>query len=151
MKLSTAYRLAALVTALTIGLPAPATDIHKWRDQDGRTHFGDRPPSDTTSTVVTVKTNVYTSPTIEARSNTATDAEAQVVMYSASWCGYCRKAREYFNSHQVAFSEYDIGTSEKGQRDYQQLGARGVPVILVGEQRLNGFTLAAFESIYQPR
>ena len=151
MKTLTAHRLLALAAALAVTHSASAADIYQWRDQDGRMHFGDRPPSDTQSTVLKVKTNVYTSPNIEALSKTLGRAEQQVVMYSSSWCGYCRKARDYFNSHNVAFSEYDIETSEKGQQDYEQLGARGVPVILVGEQRLNGFTPAAFESIYKPR
>ena len=154
MKPSTVPFLIALVMnlamTLVVCLPARAADIHEWRDKDGQVHFGDRPPGDIASTVVKVKTNVYTSPSIEALSKALIHVEAQVVMYSASWCGYCRKARHYFNNHNVAFSEYDIETSEKGQRDYQQLGAQGVPVILVGEQRLNGFTPAAFESIYKP-
>ena len=151
MKSTIGRWLAALAAGLILALPAAAAGIHKWHDKDGHTYFGDQPPTATTSTVVKVKTNVYTSPSIEVLSKPPTHAEAQVVMYSAAWCGYCRKARNYFNSHQVAFSEYDIETSEKGQRDYQQLGARSVPVILVGEQRLNGFTPAAFESIYKPQ
>ena len=150
MKPITVHWLATLAVALSVSLPTAAADIHQWHDKNGQIHFGDRPPGDTTSIVVKVKTNVYTSPSIEALSKAPSHAEEQVVMYSASWCGYCRKARNYFNSHDVAFSEYDIETSEKGQRDYQQLGARGVPVILVGERRLNGFTPAAFESIYKP-
>ena len=149
MKAAIQAWFVTLAATLFFSFQASAADIHQWRDKDGQLHFGDRPPADTTSTVVKVRTNVYTSPSIEALSSTPAKAEAQVVMYSASWCGYCRKARDYFTSHNVAFSEYDIETSEKGQRDYQQLGARGVPVILVGTQRLNGFTPAAFESIYQ--
>ena len=54
------------------------------------------------------------------------------------------------NSHGVAFSEYDIESSDKGPRDYARLGANGVPVIVAGAQRLNGFSQAAFASIYKP-
>ena len=140
-----------LLIALTLAASAAASaaDIHQWRDPDGQVHFGDRAPSDAVSTVLKVRTNVYTSPNIETLSKALIHAEP-VVMYSASWCGYCRKARNYFNTHGVSFNEYDIETSAKGQHDYQQLGARGVPVILVGSQRLNGFSPAAFESIYKP-
>ena len=127
---------------------AEAGEIHQWKDANGQVHFGDRAPANTVSTVVKVKPNVYTSPSIEALSKLVQRSE-QVVMYSASWCGYCDKARSYFNSHGVAFSEYDIETSAKGQQDYARLGAHGVPVILVGNQRLNGFSAEAFASIYK--
>ena len=127
---------------------AEAGEIHQWKDANGQVHFGDRAPANTVSTVVKVKPNVYISPSIEALSKLVQRSE-QVVMYSASWCGYCDKARSYFNSHGVAFSEYDIETSAKGQQDYQRLGAHGVPVILVGNQRLNGFSAEAFASIYK--
>jgi glutaredoxin len=140
-------RVLALALAATA---VQAGAIHQWRDASGQMHFGDRPPADIESTVVKVRTNVYTSPSIEALSKALMPA-TQVVMYSASWCGYCKKARNYFKSNSIAFSEYDIETSEQGQRDYQRLGASGVPVILVGAQRLNGFSAAAFESIYQHR
>ena len=127
---------------------AEAGEIHQWKDAKGQVHFGDRAPANTVSTVVKVKPNVYISPSIEALSKLVQRSE-QVVMYSASWCGYCDKARSYFNSHGVAFSEYDIETSAKGQQDYARLGAHGVPVILVGNQRLNGFSAEAFASIYK--
>ena len=45
--------------------------------------------------------------------------------------------------------EYDIEKSSKGKRLYQDLGATGVPVILVGKQRMNGFSEAGFELIYR--
>lgn len=142
-----------LFTSLLVSMTwaaVEAGEIHQWKDAQGQVHFGDRAPTNTVSTVVKVKPNVYTSPNIEALGKLVQRSE-QVVMYSASWCGYCNKARSYFNRHGVAFSEYDIETSAKGQQDYARLGAHGVPVILVGNQRLNGFSAEAFESIYKRR
>ena len=146
-------RRATLVLGLALGLAGAvgAADIHQWRDADGRVHFGDHPPAGAASTVVKVRPNVYQSPSVEGLAKVFARAPDKVVMYSASWCGYCRKARRYFEAHQVPFEEYDVETSEKGQRDYAALGARGVPVILVGDKRLNGFTEAAFTNLYGPR
>lgn len=143
--------LAVLVLSLGLAGAAAAGEIHQWRDADGRVHFGDRPPTGAASTRVQVKPNVYHSPSVEGLAKVFTPAPDKVVMYSASWCGYCRKARRYFEAHQVPFEDYDIETSEKGQRDYAALGARGVPVILVGDKRLNGFTEEAFTKVYRPR
>ncbi len=129
-----------------------ATEIHKWRDADGKVHFGDKPPAEANAEKITVKPNVYASPSIEGLSAIFSEDKKsysnKVVMYATSWCGYCKKARRYFAAHRIPFKEFDVENSSKGKRDYKKLGAKGVPVILVGKKRLNGFSAAAFESIY---
>jgi glutaredoxin len=70
-------------------------------------------------------------------------------MFSASWCGVCKKARKYFRKNKIRFTEYDIEKSSRGKRLYRDLDATGVPVILVGKQRMNGFTESGFERIYR--
>lgn len=125
-----------------------AGDIHQWTDADGKIHFGDRPPADVETTLVTVKPNVYTSPSIETTAVALSEPD-EVVMYSAEWCGYCKKARRYFVANGIRFKEYDVEKSRKGQRDFKKLRAKGVPVILVGDQRMNGFSESAFRKLYE--
>ncbi|MCP5149856.1 MAG: glutaredoxin family protein [Chromatiales bacterium] len=123
-----------------------AAEIHKWTDALGRVHFGDRPPRDVNAEVVTVRPNVYESPSSERLSSDFGN-DASVVLYSTTWCVHCKRAREYFAEKGIPFEEYDVETTDKGRRDYARLRARGVPVILVGGQRLNGFSAAAFERL----
>lgn len=75
--------------------------------------------------------------------------KGQVVMYSTDWCGYCKKARDYFRSQNIAFVEYDIEKNPQARRQYDALGAKGVPVILVGDKRMNGFSVSGFQGIYR--
>ena len=70
-------------------------------------------------------------------------------MYSANWCGVCKKARRYFEKQGIDYKEYDVETSARGKSDYKKLGAKGVPVILVGKQRMNGFSVDGFEKLYR--
>ena len=125
-----------------------AAEIHQWRDSDGKLHFGDRPPTNAQSQRISVKPNVYQTPSTETLDDDFSPTE-KVVMYSATWCGYCNKARKYFVKNDIAFKEYDVESSRKGRRDYKRLGAKGVPVILVGKQRLNGFNVASFAALYK--
>lgn len=134
-------------TLILLPLLAVAGDIHRWRDENGRISFGDKPPANVATEVVEVKPNVYASPTIETLAEPLVK-EAPVVLYSAVWCGYCKQARNYFKAKAIPFVEYDVEKSDRGRRDYKRLRARGVPVILVGKQRLNGFDAASFERIY---
>jgi glutaredoxin len=69
-------------------------------------------------------------------------------MYSTSWCGYCKKAAAHFRKKRIAFAEYDIEKTAKGKRDHKRLKGRGVPVILIGKKRMDGFSAKLFDSIY---
>lgn len=137
-----------VLTLMLLAQPVLADGISKWKDANGRVHFGDSPPADVSAEPLTVKPNVYEHPALEPRTGSAPPART-VVMYSTVRCGYCRKARAYFNANGIAYTDYDVETSNKGRQDYQRMGARGVPVILVGNKRMNGFSESAFASLYE--
>lgn len=129
-------------------------DIFRWVDEQGRIHFTDKPPPQAESQSVRLRINSFTSPSIEPFQFDESLISKRVVtpdviMYSTSWCGYCKQARRYFNQKQIAFTEYDVEKTDKGKQDFKRLGGKGVPVILVGDRRLNGFSKRAFEQIYQ--
>lgn len=64
--------------------------------------------------------------------------EQPVVMISTSWCGYCRKARQFFNDNNIAFEEIDAEqTASPGIRETYR--RTGVPLIIVGATEVRGF------------
>ncbi len=136
-----------VLNLMLLAQPVLADGINKWTDANGRVHFGDSPPADVSAEPLKVKPNVYEYPPIDPRP-VATSPAKKVVMYSTVRCGYCRKARAYFKANGIAYTDYDVETSNKGRQDYQRMGARGVPVILVGDKRMNGFSESAFASLY---
>ncbi len=139
-------KLILIISTLLCTISVSA-EILKWTDKDGKVHFGDRPPADAVTSVVKVKINTYESPNVEAMQDVLNPKD-KVVMYSAEWCGVCKKAKKYFKANNIPYKDYDIEKSSKGKKDYKKLGAKGVPVILVGKKRLNGFSAGSFESIY---
>ena len=139
-------KLILLISTLLFSMGASA-EILKWTDSNGKVHFGDKPPADAVTSVVKVKINTYESPNIEAMQDVLNPKD-KVVMYSAEWCGVCKKAKKYFKANNIPYKDYDIDKSSKGKKDFKKLGAKGVPVILVGKKRLNGFSARSFESIY---
>ena len=72
-----------------------------------------------------------------------------VVMYSTSWCGYCRQARRYFKSKGIKYVERDIERSRLAKRAYDRLGGNGVPLIVVGENQMSGFSVRKFDRLYR--
>ena len=139
-------KLILIISTLLFSISA-SNEILKCTDSDGKIHFGDRPPAGTETSVVEVRLNTYESHNIEAIREILNPKD-KVVMYSAAWCGVCKKAKKYFKANKIRFKEYDIEKSSKGKKDFKKLGAKGVPVILVEVKRLNGFSAGSFESIY---
>lgn len=75
--------------------------------------------------------------------------KSPVIMYSTRWCPYCKKAREYFKRHQFSYVEYDIEASATNLENFRALNGNGVPLILVGDRRMQGFTPQSFEALLQ--
>lgn len=82
---------------------------------------------------------------------------APVVLYSASWCGVCKKARRVLSELRVPFEEKDIEASRsaleelsaKAQRAGLPLG--GVPVIDVKGTLLRGLDVPRLKSVLQEK
>jgi glutaredoxin len=69
---------------------------------------------------------------------TPPDADT-LVMLSASWCGYCRRARAFLHEHAIKHCEYDIERTPAGRRLFAAQAAKVIPVILVRGDTLVGF------------
>jgi glutaredoxin len=120
-------------------------EIYRWTDAKGKVHFSDKPSAKHKSKSVELRINTYESVSYETSS---LDTGKKVIMYSATWCGVCQKAKRYFQANRIPFKEYDIDKSSSAKRAFRKLGGKGVPVILVGKQRMNGFSQAGFERLY---
>jgi glutaredoxin len=133
-----------LVGALLVCAEAPANQVYRWLDDTGKVHFSDRPPVGNGAGDIEVK-SYRGSPEISAVPTES--VSAQVTMFTTSWCGYCKRARAYLNKMGIPFVEYDVERDEIGKREYKKLNGRGVPVILVGNQRMNGFSAPSLEKL----
>lgn len=123
-------------------------EIYKWKDASGRVHYGDSPSAKENAEQIVLDDNSYEHVTYDDGAAYDRGSTQRVVMYSTSWCGYCKKARKYFQQEKINYVEYDIEKDERARRLYDMIGGKGVPVILVGKKRLNGFSVAGFERIF---
>ena len=60
--------------------------------------------------------------------------EAQVKIFTTTWCGFCKMAKSYFDSKNIAYTEVNIEEEPDAAMWLEQQGLRGVPVILFGEK-----------------
>ena len=150
-----ALRLACLLAALGLATLPVAAQVYKWTGPDGRTHYGDRPPEDTKKEELRIGVQSFGGPAevdtwtqILKRPpavDTSKPASATVTMFSTSWCPHCKRAKAYFAQKGVAFREVDIEASEAGNREFRTYGGKGVPLIIVGDKRMRGFSAEAMD------
>jgi glutaredoxin 3 len=67
-------------------------------------------------------------------------SSTDVVMYTTSWCPYCTRARQLFDSKGVPYTEIDVDAVEGARTEMQRRSGRtSVPQIFVGERHLGGY------------
>lgn len=145
-------RIALLLSAAAvIALPAFA-QLYRWTDDKGVIHYSDKAPDKGSARAVELRINSYSGPATVTTTGApaaaaAQSAKAPVKMLATAWCGYCAKARAYMNSRGIPFEELDVEKSAQGKQEYRALKGRGVPIILVGNQRMNGYDQARLEAM----
>lgn len=83
--------------------------------------------------------------------STTPDADArsapEVLMYATKDCGYCAKARAYFDARGVAFEERDIDASPQARREWKEKGGVGTPLILINGRHIQGFDQSGLDAM----
>lgn len=67
-------------------------------------------------------------------------AEAAVVVYTTSWCGWCRKTLAWLDARGVAYDNRDIERDEAWAAELRRkTGGTSIPVVDVGGRIVRGF------------
>lgn len=150
-------RISGIVLFCLLCLASPAfAELYKWTDEHGQVHYSNQKPKQLEVEELQLDDNLtpfnsgeFSSDTDFSPAKTKPRAKRKkVVMYGASWCGYCRKARTYFKSNNIPFREKDIENSKTAKQEFDRLGGGGIPLIFVGKKSMRGFTPARFEALY---
>lgn len=74
------------------------------------------------------------------------NAQSKVVLYGTDWCGYCAKTRAYFKENKIAFVDLDIEKSPEAKKAHAALGGGGVPLVLIGNRKIQGYNADALQA-----
>lgn len=72
----------------------------------------------------------------------------KVVFYTRNNCPHCDNAKKYLDSQNIQYRLCNVQTPA-GQKEFNRLGYKAVPVIKVGADYINGFTVKKFQQLYQ--
>lgn len=73
-------------------------------------------------------------------------ANAKAVLYSTSTCPYCKEARALLIKNNLKFTEYLIDQDEQSNSDFAELGGKFVPILFIGDRRIEGFRSELIQS-----
>ena len=63
-----------------------------------------------------------------------------VIIYSASWCGPCKFAKQLLDSKNIAYEEIDIEIANITRQELSNItGGSTVPQIIINEKCIGGF------------
>jgi glutaredoxin len=143
--------------------PVTSAEIYQWKDKDGKIHFSDTPPpSEVDTEIIQFKRGPLDKPKTKEdnpktksfkRTEKRSYGDVSVIMYMTSWCGYCRKAREYILLLGVNLIEYDV-ERDKGRREEmlrKSSGSTGVPLIDVEGIIVKGFCPDSIKAAVEKR
>ncbi len=136
-----------LLTAVFLSFswhPVQAGKVFKWTDAEGRVHFSDNPAGVPNAEEVKIITFTSAGEVVLEGDDYG---PREVKILSTTWCGVCKKAKDYLASKGIYFSEYDVETSEIGRQEFKRLEGKGVPIILVGKQRMVGFSATKLDKM----
>lgn len=162
-----ARRFAVLLAWTLLARPA-AAEVYAWVDEDGIIHFEDQPPTTRKKTkklqlppgesradplpARPAPSRVEGRDRAPSRQQPASSARAPrpappVELYTTSWCPWCKKARAYFSSRGIRFTDHDIETESGALRRKLGIdGSKSVPTAIIGGRVVEGYSPSAYQA-----
>ncbi len=75
-------------------------------------------------------------------------AEPEVVVFTMTGCQHCAGVKAYLDEKGIAFSERNVLEDEKAMADFRELGYRGTPVTVVGDEAVVGFDRTRLDEVF---
>ena len=80
----------------------------------------------------------------------AVAGQPEITLYSTSWCGYCEKTRNFFDANGIYYTELDVEKTTAGYEGHKKLGGGGIPVTVIGEEVIRGYSEEHFRGTLKP-
>jgi len=110
--------------------PAMA-EVYQWTDEHGKTHFSDQVPQGIAAE------SFKGAAAVSFMGGGAQTGKVRI--FVTQRCPYCKKAKAYLRQRGTPFDEIDVEATRSAADEFKRIGGQGVPVILVGKQRMDGY------------
>lgn len=140
-------RLWVTVCVLVVAMSAHS-EIYKWIDPQGKVHFLAAKPDNAVSERLHKIETQAPPAVIDSADKIAYAPNQQVELFITSWCPYCKKAKAYLSSKNIAFKEYDIELDSAAAVRKKALDPKfsGIPLAVINGVLIQGFDEASYEA-----
>jgi len=136
-------------------------DFYQWEDNDGNVHITDYPPPSKSAKNIKVHETESSSDlsapaapekapsqrrAIQPQNDAKPGQDNEVILYTTSWCPWCRKAKEFFASRNIRFTEYDIEKNRDAAERRKTFPGSGVPLAIVNGHVISGYSPPEYEA-----
>lgn len=155
-------RSAMYALTLALAMSASADTVYKAVGPDGEITYSDKPPADRARTNTLEFRNLPSSPlpaeVVRFRDQLEKSAQGRisaarapragdVALFTAIWCGHCKRAKAHLAAAQINYIEYDIENIEGMRAFIGAGGSGGVPLLVAGDRRVQGYSAAAYDRL----
>jgi len=130
----------------------PASGQYKYIDEHGKVRVASRMediPERQRSTAAPLQARASQARTQPSSNEGRAGQTADVTIYTTRSCGYCRAAMAHFDKIGLEYVNRDVEEDEEARAEYLELtgGRRGVPVIVVGDAWIQGWSQPEFDRL----
>lgn len=74
-------------------------------------------------------------------------ASCDMLLFTTQSCHYCKAARKLLNKPEIDINwcEIDTEQTKEGYSLFRQIGGQGVPVAIIGGERIDGYSQLSYE------
>lgn len=122
-------------------------DFYTWEDESGVTHITDYPPPQTSSTnkIKIHKNESDNSPTAQDEDKSKNQRKPDVTLFTKNDCKDCDKAREFLQSQNISFTEYNMDTNPDAVARRKDIDdSEDVPFAIINRNQVYGFSEAVY-------
>jgi glutaredoxin len=141
------HLVVAGCVALAATVAGAQSNVYRWVDKDGKTHFTDTPPPADAKSFTQKRLGDAPSQELPYAVRAASEKNP-VTLYSAPSCGEpCTNARELLSQRGIPFNERNAQSNAQAQEALKKLiGGLEVPVLTVGSNTFKGYESATWQA-----
>ncbi len=134
------------------GAIAQVAGQYKYIDERGRVQLASRLediPERQRSTASKIQSPEASGRSSASGGDVRATRDVDITIFTTRSCGYCRAAMAHFDEIGIEYTNRDVEMDEEARAEYLDLtgGRRGVPVIVVGEEWMQGWSRPEFDRL----
>ncbi|MBI4117006.1 NrdH-redoxin [Candidatus Pacearchaeota archaeon] len=63
----------------------------------------------------------------------------KIILYSATWCPHCKRAKDFFKKHKINFTNKDVEDKKNAEEMVRKSKQTGIPVLEISGKITVGF------------